>query len=94
MPKPLTVNEAAAQMGVTGELLREALKQGKFPFGVAVKMEKRWAYYINPATFDLYLRGELVELHANWSSCTRAAPTRGGDPYANTNLAPRTRCRA
>ena len=59
MPKPLTVNKAAAQMGITSALLREALKQGRFPFGAAVKMEKRWAFYINPVTFDLYMRGEL-----------------------------------
>lgn len=61
MPKPLTVNDAAAQMGVTGDLLREGLKQDKFPFGAAVKMKKRYAYYINPAAFERYMRGELVE---------------------------------
>ena len=61
MPKPLTVNDAAAQMGVTGELLREGLKQDKFPFGAAVKMKKRYAFYINPAAFEKYMRGELVE---------------------------------
>lgn len=57
VPKPLTVNEAAAQMGVTGDLLREGLKQNKFPFGVAVKMKKRFAYYINERQFKEYLRG-------------------------------------
>ena len=57
MPKPLTVNEAAQQMGVTGDLLREGLKQDKFAFGVAVKMKKRFAYYINPVQFAEYMRG-------------------------------------
>ena len=61
MPKPLTVNDAAAQMGVTGELLREGLKQDRFPFWAAVKMKKRYAFYINPAAFEKYMRGELVE---------------------------------
>ena len=45
-------------MGVTGELLREGLKQDKFPFGAAVKMKKRYAYYINPAAFERYMKGE------------------------------------
>jgi len=60
MPKLLPVNDAAARMGVTGDLLREGLKQAKFPFGVAVKMAKRWAYYINPAAFEKFMAGELV----------------------------------
>lgn len=60
MPKLLLVNDAAKQLGITGDLLREGLKQEKFPFGVAVKMKKRYAYYINPALFERYLQGELV----------------------------------
>lgn len=60
MPKPLLVNDAAKQLGITGDLLREGLKQSKFPFGVAVKMKKRYAYYINPALFERYLQGELA----------------------------------
>jgi len=59
MSKPLTVNEAAAKMGVTGDFLREALKQGKFPWGAAVKMKKRYSFYINPAAFEKYLKGEV-----------------------------------
>ncbi|MDI6789927.1 MAG: hypothetical protein QME44_04460 [Thermodesulfobacteriota bacterium] len=62
MPKPLPVETAAKQLGITGGLLREGLKQDKFPFGVAVKMKKRWAFYINPAAFERYLRGE-------WEGC-------------------------
>lgn len=60
MAKFLLVEDAAKQMGVTGGLLREGLKQSKFPFGVAVKMKKRYAYYINPALFEKYIRGELA----------------------------------
>lgn len=62
MPKPLTVNEAAKMMGVTGDFLREALKQEKFSFGAAVKMKKRYAYYINPAAFERYLKGDLTQI--------------------------------
>ena len=64
MPKPLAVNEAAKMMGVTGDFLREALKQGKFPWGVAVKMAKRYAYYINPEAFEKYMQGEVGICHA------------------------------
>lgn len=42
----LSVKEAARMMGVTQQLLRIALQQGRFPFGTAVKF-KRWAYYIH-----------------------------------------------
>ena len=58
MPKVLLVNDAAKAMGVTGDFLREALKQDKFPFGAAVKMKKRYAYYINPTQFAEYMRGD------------------------------------
>ena len=61
MPKILLVNDAAKAMGVTGDLLREGLKQDKFAFGVAVKMKRRYAYYINPAAFEQYMRGEQAE---------------------------------
>lgn len=53
-PSP-TINQAASIMGVSPQFLRVALQQGKFPFGVAVKM-KRWAYFINPDKFDDYLQ--------------------------------------
>ena len=61
MPRPITLPEAAEQMGVPQQLLRVGLQQEKFPFGAAVKMKKRYAYYINPAAFEKYMRGELVE---------------------------------
>ena len=61
MPRPITLPEAAEQMGVPQQLLRVGLQQEKFPFGAAVKMKKRYAYYINPAAFEKYLRGELHE---------------------------------
>lgn len=51
----LSVVEAAAIMDVDPQFLRLALQQGKFPFGTAVKMEKRWAYYINKKRFYDYL---------------------------------------
>ena len=50
----LSVPEAAAIMGVTPQFLRLGLQQGKFPFGVAVRM-KRWAYFIRPDEFRKYV---------------------------------------
>lgn len=64
MPKPLSVVEAAARLGVDPQFLRLGLQQGRFPFGTAVKMRKQWSYYINPVQFREYLRGE-VEVKAN-----------------------------
>lgn len=52
----LSVPEAAEIMGVTPQFLRLALQQGRFPFGVAVKM-KRWSYYINEKKFYEYFAG-------------------------------------
>ena len=52
--KKFTVPEAAAMMGVTPQFLRLGLRQGRFPFGTAVKL-KRWSYYINSNHFMEYL---------------------------------------
>lgn len=54
----LSVKEAARMMGVTQQLLRIALQQGRFPFGTAVKM-KRWACYINGERFCIYMHGGI-----------------------------------
>ena len=50
----LTVPQAAEIMGVTPQLLRLGLQQGRFPFGTAVKF-KRWSYYINKDKFYEYI---------------------------------------
>lgn len=60
----LTVEQAAAIMGVTAQHLRIGLQQQRYPFGAAVKMERRWSYYINSARFEKYMRGEELA-HAN-----------------------------
>lgn len=38
--------------------LRLGLRRGEFPFGVAVKFEKQWRYYINPERFRRWMAGE------------------------------------
>ena len=57
--KKIAVVEAAKIMDVDPQFLRIGLQQGRFPFGVAVKMEKRWAYYVNAKRFNAYLEGAL-----------------------------------
>ena len=52
----LSVPEAAEIMGVSPQFLRYALLQGKFPFGVGVKMTQN-EFYINPLRFALYMEG-------------------------------------
>jgi hypothetical protein len=54
----LTVEQAAAIMGVTAQHLRIGLQQQRYPFGAAVRMSRRWSYYINSARFEKYMRGE------------------------------------
>jgi len=60
-PAKLTVKEAASIMNVTPRLLQMGLQQGRFPFGVAVKMNSRWRYYINTERFIEYMTGERKE---------------------------------
>ncbi len=54
----ISVEQAAAKMGVTPQFLRLGLRGGKFPFGTAVQMPGgRWSYYINATRFERYLTG-------------------------------------
>ena len=53
--KKIPPTEAARKMGVSPQFIRCGLQQNKFPFGVAVKMNKQWAYYINESKFNKYL---------------------------------------
>jgi len=54
----LSVERAAAEMGVTPQFLRMGLRAGKFPFGTAVQMPGgRWSYYINATRLERYLAG-------------------------------------
>ena len=47
----MTVKEAAKQMGVSEQFIRLGLQQGRFPWGYAVKMRKRYSYFINSRRF-------------------------------------------
>jgi len=54
----LSITEAAKAMDVDPQFLRLALQQGRFDFGVAVKMKGRFAYYINANRFFGYMEGK------------------------------------
>lgn len=47
----LPVKIASKLMGVSNEFLYQGLRDGRFPFGYAVKMSGRWCYYISPVMF-------------------------------------------
>lgn len=52
----MTVRECADVLGIGEQTLREALKQGRFPFGVAVQTTKdRWTYWISKTKLEDYL---------------------------------------
>ena len=54
----MLVSDAAKKLGMTTQTLRLALRQGKFPFGVAIlTSKKRYTYYNNEGRLDSYLKG-------------------------------------
>lgn len=57
----MTVPEAAKLMGVSPQFLRAALMDGKFPFGIGVKMAQN-EFYINELRFKLYMEGADLRL--------------------------------
>lgn len=58
----ISVETAAARMGVTPMFLRMGLRLGRFPFGTAVQMPGgRWSYYINAERFRRYMAGEDMQ---------------------------------
>jgi len=57
MSARISVTEAAARMGITPMALRMGLRNNRFPFGTAVKMERRWVYYISRERFERWMSG-------------------------------------
>lgn len=52
----MTVEDCAKVLSIGEQTLREALKQNKFPFGVAVKTtESRWTFWISKAKVEEYI---------------------------------------
>lgn len=51
----MSVKECAALLGKSQMFVRCGLREGKFPFGYAVKMSSRWTYHISAARVYDYL---------------------------------------
>ena len=51
----MTIKEAASLMGKSIEFVRAGLRDGRFPFGSAVKLSSRWSYHISPELFYEYI---------------------------------------
>ena len=51
----ITVEKAVELMGKSKEIGRAGLRNKAFPFGTAIKHNKRWSYFISPRLFADYL---------------------------------------
>lgn len=51
----MSVKECALLLGKSQMFVRCGLREGKFPFGYAVKMSSRWTYHISAAKVYEYL---------------------------------------
>ena len=54
----ITIKEASEIMRVSPQFLRMGLQCDKFSFGTAIKIDKRWSYYINAERFHKWMKGE------------------------------------
>ena len=63
LPKRITVQTAARLMGKSTLFVREAMRQGKLPIGIAEKMpgSNKWNFFISPKLLADYL-GVSVEV--------------------------------
>jgi hypothetical protein len=57
----MSVEEAAAIMGKSMQFVRIGLQKERLPFGSAVKMSKKWTYYISRSKFYEYVGCEQCE---------------------------------
>lgn len=55
----MTVKEAAERMGTSETFLRLMLREGRFPFGTAIKVKSKWHYYISRERFELWEKGKI-----------------------------------
>lgn len=62
-PKKITVETAARLMGKSTLFVREAMRQGKLPIGIAEQMpgSNKWSFFISPKLLADYL-GVSVEV--------------------------------
>lgn len=63
-PPKITVEQASEIMGVTPQFIRMGLRHERLPFGVGIKMDKRWSYYINTERFLAYVQARDMRANA------------------------------
>ena len=51
----VSVKKAAILMGKVEQFVIVGLRNNRFPFGTAVKMNSNWSYYISPKLFYDYI---------------------------------------
>jgi hypothetical protein len=56
----ITVEQAAATIGASGQYVRLGLQQGTLPIGSAVQRKKRWTYHISENLLKVYAGEEAV----------------------------------
>ena len=54
----ITVQQAADALGLHVSTVRYGLREGKFPFGTALRMGERYRYVIYPEAFRRLVTGE------------------------------------
>ena len=59
--KKITPADVAKDLGISADLVRLLLREGKLPFGTAVKVEERYSYVIFPIPYEKYIRGGNYE---------------------------------
>lgn len=51
----MKIKEVATRLGKSEQFVRVGLQDGRLPFGVAVKVKKRWNYHISDNAFNDYM---------------------------------------
>ena len=51
------VKDAARDLKLEPETIRIGLREGKFPWGTAIKPRKRWIYIIYPEAYERLVKG-------------------------------------
>lgn len=58
----MKVEEAAARLGLSPQMVRYRMRHGKLPIGICIQSDERWKYIIYPAWLDRWLAGSPVEI--------------------------------
>lgn len=62
MSENMSIKEVARRMGKNPDLIRNGIRQGKFPFGVVVKGQNKDNFHISRAAFEHYMKYGVVPI--------------------------------